>query len=656
MRRPRWAKQSERDEQADELGRGRGSRAWLVSLAVHLVLLLVISFVPTASIERIPSLLVTAFTPDPLPELEVPQEFHAAPIEYEEVGSSALGGILGQEDGQTIIEPETVQPPVIERPPVEIGTIDYRETVNAATGTTANLQQSVKGTAGAGVTGAEGAIDRLTQEIMLSLEERDTVLVWFFDRTASVIAQWDSIEARFHRIYEELGVTGKGGSDHLLSAVVSYGAEVDFPVAKPTADVKALEEAIAAIEQDASGQENVFTAIELSMQRFRRYTTSPRRNLMFVVFSDEAGNDQEKLDSTIVMLRKLAVPVYVVGVPAPFARKETLLKYVDPDPSYEQTPQWGIVEQGPESMLPEGLKIYFQDSDEAESPIDSGYGPFALTRLCYETGGIYFTVHPNRAAGRVVRRHEVANYSSYLQSFFDPTVMRRYRPDYVSSQEYRRLVNSSQARSSLIQAAQMSWLSPLEDPRQRFLFQDEARFAQELTEAQKNAAKIEPFVSQLYEVLKSGIADREKETSPRWQAGFDLAIGRVLAVKVRTETYNAMLAQAKQGLKFENPENNTWQLIPADEVTAGSRHERDAKEARRYLERVVKQHPDTPWALLASRELKEPLSWKWQEEFTPIEPPRQAVAANTPPPTNIPQDEQRQQLTRPVKKRPLPKL
>ncbi len=654
MRRPHGTNESERDSHEPSV-RGR-SRAWLVSLLVHLVLLLTVSLIPTASIERLPTLLVTAFTPEPLPEFKTPQEFHASPDEHEEIGSSSLGGVLGHEDGQTLILPEQVQPPVVERAPVEVGTIDFRETVEAATGTTVNLQQSVKGTAGVGVTGAEGAIDRISQEVLLSLEERDTLLVWFFDRTASVIAQWDSIEARFQRVYEELGVTGKSGDDHLLSAVVSYGAEVDFPIPKPTADVEALKEAIASIEQDASGQENVFTALEMGVQRFRRYTTSPRRNVMFVVFSDEAGNDQDKLDSTIAMLRKLAIPVYVVGVPAPFARRETLLKYVDPDPAYEQTPQWGIVEQGPESMLPEGLKIYFQDSEEAESPIDSGYGPFALTRLCYETGGIYFTVHPNRASGKVVRRHEIQNYSSYLQSFFDPTVMRRYRPDYVSSQEYQRLVSSSQARSSLIQAAQMSWLSPLEDPRQRFLFQDEARFAQELTEAQKDAAKIEPFVAQLYEVLKSGTTDREKETSPRWQAGYDLAIGRVLAVKVRTETYNAMLAQAKQGLKFQNPQNNTWQLVPADEVTAGSRHERDAKEAKRYLERVVQQHPETPWALLAARELKEPLSWKWEEDFTPIEPPREAVAANNPPQNNIPQNEQRRQLERPVKKRPLPKL
>ena len=50
-------------------------------------------------------------------------------------------------------------------------------------------------------------------------------------------------------------------------------------------------------------------------------------------------------------------------------------------------------------------------------------------------------------------------------------------------------------------------------------------------------------------MLQQGEADREKETVMRWQAGYDLAMGRTLAAKVRTEGYNAMLAAAKRGLK-----------------------------------------------------------------------------------------------------------
>jgi hypothetical protein len=45
-----------------------------------------------------------------------------------------------------------------------------------------------------------------------------------------------------------------------------------------------------------------------------------------------------------------------------------------------------------------------------------------------------------------------------------------------------------------------------------------------------------------------------------------------------------------------------------------------AREADRLLRRVVEDHPATPWALLAERELKDPLGFKWVETYVP--PPR----------------------------------
>lgn len=635
-------------------------RAWLVSLVVHLVLLLVIGLVTKEVTKRLPALMVVSTPPETLEEVnhEALPEFKAELVIKDAVGGSAVGGVFDDAPGGVVLPEE---PPVIveEQEPQDFGQIEYREMVEAMTGPSTDLNKSIKGMAGAAVSGADGAVDQITQEILLSLEERPTLVVWFFDRSGSLTSQRAAIRERFHRIYEELGAAGVNADAmgrRLLAGVVSFGRDVQFPVERPTDLVSSLQEAVDGIEQDDSGEEMVFTALRMAEQRFRRYATTPRRNVLFVVFSDEAGSDQEQLDATVELLRRRAIPVYVVGVPAPFGRRETFVKYVDPDPDYDQSVMWGRVDQGPESLRPEGVNVEFQEPQDAEPPIDSGYGPFALTRLCYETGGIYFTVHPNRRVGQSVGRGEIANYSAFLQAFFDPDIMRRYRPDYVSAKEYERRVKANRARAALVEAAEMSLVTPLENPRRRFVFRDEAAFAQELTEAQKEAARREPLLTRLHEVLARGEADRDRETEPRWEAGYDLAMGRVLAAKVRTETYNLMLAQAKQGLKFQDAEKNTWQLEPADQVTAGSRHERDAAKAREYLERVVKDHPGTPWALLAERELSAPLSWQWSEEFTPVAPSVAAVADNNPPPPPPPSDEQRRMLERPAKKRPLPKL
>src|SRR5690606_37484019 len=89
----------------------------------------------------------------------------------------------------------------------------------------------VKGTGYVGTTGAVGAIDRITNEILLSLEQRPTLVVWLFDQSGSLKSQRKEIAKRFDRVYEELGVIEASGKSAftkhddkpLLTAVASFG-------------------------------------------------------------------------------------------------------------------------------------------------------------------------------------------------------------------------------------------------------------------------------------------------------------------------------------------------------------------------------------------------------------------------------------------------
>jgi hypothetical protein len=113
-------------------------------------------------------------------------------------------------------------------------------------------------------------------------------------------------------------------------------------------------------------------------------------------------------------------------------------------------------------------------------------------------------------------------------------------------------------------------------------------------------------------------------------------MGRTLAVKVRTEGYNIMLAHAKQGMKFERQRSDTWQLEPADTIESGSALAKEAQAAREYLNRAAEEHAGTPWAYLARRELETPLGWKWTERFTGVRQPPQVAAAGN---ANMPRDD-----------------
>ena len=638
------------------------SAAFLASVVVHVGLLLGLGLWPLVFQNDQFELTLEA----PLEEEAVELKNHEE-VFFSEQPSIEIGANSDAESEMAFSEASIVSdisdiPIPLDMTPQDFGEIEINMEVEVATGLHYNEILTVKGHVGEGITGATGAIDRITHEILLSLDERKTLVLWLFDQSGSLARQRKEIHARFDRIYEELGILEAAKNPAfaqyekkpLVTSVYAFGSAVMPMLTRPTDNLVEIKQAVKSIEQDDSGVERSFQAIYEAVSAYSGYRApdengEPKRNVMVIVVTDEAGDDQDGVDETSRFCQKLGIPVYVIGVPAPFGRRETLVKWVDPDPKFNQKPQWGRVNQGPESFLPERIKLHFANSSEDKDPIDAGFGPFSLTRLCYETGGIYFAVHPNRNVSKAVSKGDTATFSAHIKHFFDPEMMRRYRPEYVSAKEYLRRIKASTMRSSLMNAAAKSWVTPMKAPRTRFVKRNEATLANELSEAQKLAAQLEPKINSLYEVLKLGESSRPDEQSVRWQASYDLAMGRVLAVKVRTEAYNAMLAQAKRGLKFKDAKNNTWQLEPADDISVGSQLTNAAAKAREYLDRTVKDHPGTPWALLAQRELNEPIGWKWTEHYTDLAPPRQPGAGGNNNPRPAVNDTKR------VIKKPLPK-
>jgi hypothetical protein len=597
-----------------------------VSLCVHLAAVVALSLLIFSTPIRDSLRLSIAPASEDVEEDLVAQEFHFSPDAHEQVGALGTSGLEAARPTAPVEGAESEIAYEIE-PTDTIGEIEVQEfdrTIFEGPNILENV--IVKGAGSVGTSGAMGAVDRITHEILLSLDERPTLVVWLFDQSGSLKPQRESIAKRFDRIYEELGVIKESGNEAfkhaekpLLTAVAEFGTAVQLLTPKPTDQLTEIKAAVRAVSDDTKGQENVFQSVGYLAEKFRHQRlVKPRRNVMIVVFTDEAGDDVQALDVTVDVCRKYEMPVYIIGVPAPFGRETAFVKWVDPDPDYDQSPQWAPVHQGPESLLPERIKLLFSGREELEDQMDSGFGPFGLCRLAYETGGLYFTVHPNRKTGERIRPWETAAMSSHLGVFFDPRVMRNYRPDYIPVNDYYKLVKSNAAMTALVEASQLSATTQMENIRLRFPRIDDAQFARDLSNAQRTAAKLEPKTNALVAILRQGERDREKITTPRWAAGFDMAIGRALAVNVRTEGYNVMLAEAKQGLKFKNEQNDTWELRPSNSVTVSSALANDAKDARTYLEKVVREHPGTPWALEAEHELREPFGWEWHESFTDV--------------------------------------
>lgn len=651
------------------------AQALVVSLLFHVVLILFLAVFPVVIAKKDEILSFRAAPPaEEIEEFTIIEDIAFSEEPSTEVGANSNSDSAEALSTAPILATLSEVPSPSLNPPTPNATFDLNNQLEKAVGLVRS-DVVVKGMTGVGTTGTDGAVDRITYELLRSMEERPTLVVWFFDQSGSLSRRREEIRNRFDRIYEELGIVAKAkeekagpdakkdGDEPLLTSVFAFGERVNLLTQKPTADLDEIREAIDSITMDSSGVERVFSALYKGVEKFKTYRSSrsgrgAERNVVFIAVTDERGDDANGLEATIKECRKFAIPVYVIGVPAPFGRDYSYVKYVDPDPNFDQTPQWAQVDQGPESILPERVKLGFRENYYSEPVVDSGFGPYALSRLTYETGGIYFTVHPNRNTSRRVRRSEIDPFASNLEYFFDPEVMVKYRPDYVSTSEYMKRVGESPLRQVLVRTASMPRIDTLQNPTRRFVKRDEASLANALTQAQRAAARIEPQLVQLAETLKTGAEHRDKEISPRWLAGYDLALGTVLAHRVRAETYNAMLAKAKRGMNFEKEKNNTWVLEPSNEISVGSRLEKDGELAQELLRGVAEQHKGTPWGLLASRELRQPVGWQWSEEFTDLNPPPRNNRTNnnnnnTPRPAR---DDQARMLNKPPPKRPIPKL
>ena len=109
---------------------------------------------------------------------------------------------------------------------------------------------------------------------------------------------------------------------------------------------------------------------------------------MVIVVTDEVGDDETHLEEAIDVAGKAKVPVYVLGSQAIFGRVEGFMDYTDPKTkqTYHNLP----VRQGPESVMLEQIRLPFWYDGPQYDMLDSGFGPYALSRLAGATGGIYF--------------------------------------------------------------------------------------------------------------------------------------------------------------------------------------------------------------------------------------------------------------------------
>jgi len=509
---------------------------------------------------------------------------------------------------------------------------DFSGSVDTTGGTVENTAQ--------GGGGVEGAMDRLTWEIQQSLHEKKTTVIWLFDQSLSLKERRVQIADRFENVYKQLESLGEGGEDSLQTVVATYGKAFALLNDKPVSDVKPLVEKVRAIANDPSGLENVFAAVAELAKKFQR-ERGRGRNVRLFIITDEKGDDAERyLEETLVLCRRGGIRVYVVGNVAPFGREKAFMNFTDESGEVYDNLAY---DAGPETVEPESLNIGLWGTRPVNlDRMSSGYGPYGLTRLCKETGGLYFVAKEDAAVK------------------FNPAVMRSYTPDYRPIVDYMKGLKTNKAKGALVTAAKATKIDNIPLPRLDFPAYNDNVLRETITEAQKPAAELIYKINRVAEALAMGEKDRDKVSEPRWRAAYDLAMGRALAMRVRSEGYNLMLAEMKGTPKtFANKESNEWKIVPSKTINSGAAIKKEEKRATMYLKRVMDEHPETPWAFIAELELSTPMGWEWQEIKNPMTFPANTSQAEAQRQIQLADERRREEAKKkpaPTPGKPAPKL
>ncbi len=260
------------------------------------------------------------------------------------------------------------------------------------------------------------AVQYVADDIEASVRLRPTLVIWLIDRSSSAQTWRGEFANSFEPMYRLLARRRQAGvsptETRLRMAVWSFGRDARPLLETPTSDIAAIREAVehefqasgsgpVGSEPNADDREATFAAIRTAADAYLRFWGDAHGYVILGVISDEAGEDAETLDTMLPALRREGITTHVIGAEAPFGR----VSWVDPrDHGSTRRPVSASPDplcEGPESRELECVDLEFPrvGLQSAEPILPSGFGPFALTRLCRETGGVYYA-----CAGKAGRR------------------------------------------------------------------------------------------------------------------------------------------------------------------------------------------------------------------------------------------------------------
>jgi hypothetical protein len=139
----------------------------------------------------------------------------------------------------------------------------------------------------------------------------------------------------------------------------------------------------------------------------------------------------------------------------------------------------------------------------------------------------------------------------------------------------------------------------------------EAQFKESVRNYQaKEVARVMRELEETLDDLKAAGKQRTKEKSKRWQANYDYILARLEAQIVYLYEYNSRLGALRKEFPERGP--NGWRLASQEKLQGDSAGKKLAKESAGLLRKLARDHPGTPWEVLARRDRLTTLGLEWK--------------------------------------------
>jgi hypothetical protein len=134
-----------------------------------------------------------------------------------------------------------------------------------------------------------------------------------------------------------------------------------------------------------------------------------------------------------------------------------------------------------------------------------------------------------------------------------------------------------------------------------------------LKDEYKVALLIRAIEESLEELQSEAVKEARGKESPRWKANYDFILARMQLEYAYLFEYQSALGSMRKELPPINRElQDGWKLASKSDLQGDAKGKKSAREARKLLDKIIKDNAGTPWEVLAKREKLTNLGLEWQ--------------------------------------------